>query len=101
MIREGDVLVNSYLNLDRKGIAPQRLAKAKPGIISMNLRCFDFEGPWANSKGFDPIAVAVSGFCADEGSIDAPIMPVTDIYADFLAAYVAASAVTATLLRQI
>jgi len=57
-------------------------------------------GPWANSKGFDPIAVAVSGFCADEGSIDAPIMPVTDIYADYLAGYVAASAVTAALLRR-
>ncbi len=51
-------------------------------------------------RGFDPIAVMVSGFCADEGSIDAPLMPMTDIYADYLAAYVGAAAVNATLRRR-
>ncbi len=46
------------------------------------------------------LAVAVSGYVDEEGAVDAPLMPVQNIYADYLAGYVGAAAVTAALLRR-
>lgn len=100
LLQDADVFTCSYLNLDEKGISPKVLATAKPGIISHELRCFDFEGEWANFRGFDMLAVAVSGYVDEEGATDAPLMPVQNIFADYLAGYVGSAAVTAALLRR-
>ena len=100
LLQGADVFTCSYLNLDQRGISPRRLAVSRPGIISHELRCFDFEGEWANFRGFDMIAVAVSGYVDAEGAIDAPIMPLQVIFADYLAAYVGAAAVAAALHRR-
>jgi len=74
-------------DLDSRGISPKRLAASRPGIISYKLRCFVFEGEWANFRGFDMIAMAVSGYVDSEGAMNAPIMPLQVIFADCLAAY--------------
>jgi len=100
LLQDADVFTCSYLNLDQRGISPKRLATSRPGIISHELRCFDFEGEWANFRGFDMIAVAVSGYVDSEGAVDAPIMPLQVIFADYLAAYVGSAAVSAALLRR-
>jgi crotonobetainyl-CoA:carnitine CoA-transferase CaiB-like acyl-CoA transferase len=100
LLQTADVFTCSYLNLDQRGISPRRLASSRPGIISHELRCFDFEGEWANFRGFDMIAVAVSGYVDAEGAVDAPIMPLQVIFADYLAAYVGAAAVAAALHRR-
>ncbi|MGH7925006.1 MAG: CoA transferase [Candidatus Binatus sp.] len=100
LLQQADVFTCSYLNLDQRGISPRRLATSKPGIISHELRCFDFEGEWANFRGFDMIAVAVSGYVDSEGAIDAPIMPLQVIFADYLAAYAGAAGVAAALRRR-
>jgi crotonobetainyl-CoA:carnitine CoA-transferase CaiB-like acyl-CoA transferase len=100
LLQKADVFTCSYLNLDQRGISPRRLATSRPGIISHELRCFDFEGEWANFRGFDMIAVAVSGYVDAEGAVDAPIMPLQVIFADYLAAYAGAAAVSAALLRR-
>jgi crotonobetainyl-CoA:carnitine CoA-transferase CaiB-like acyl-CoA transferase len=100
LLQSTDVFTCSYLNLDQKGISPRRLATSKPGIIAHELRCFDFEGEWANFRGFDMLAVAVSGYCDTEGAIDAPIMPLQVIFADYLAAYAGAAGVAAALHRR-
>jgi hypothetical protein len=97
LLQSADVFTCSYLNLDQKGISPKRLADAKPGIIAHELRCFDFEGEWANFRGFDMMAVTVSGYVVDEGAADAPLMPLQVIYADYLAAYVGSAAIAAAL----
>jgi crotonobetainyl-CoA:carnitine CoA-transferase CaiB-like acyl-CoA transferase len=94
------VFTNSYLNLEDKGISPRRLADARPGIIAHELRCFDFEGEWANFRGFDMMAVTTKGYVASEGAIDAPQMPVQVILADYLAAYAGAAGIVAALLRR-
>ena len=99
-LQNTDVFTCSYLNLDQRGISPKRLATSRPGIISHELRCFDFEGEWANFRGFDMIAVAVSGYVDAEGAVDAPIMPLQVIFADYLAAYVGSAAVAAALHRR-
>jgi len=100
LLQKADVFTCSYLNLDQRGISPRRLATSRPGIISHELRCFDFEGEWANFRGFDMIAVAVSGYVDAEGAVDAPIMPLQVIFADYLAAYAGAAGVAAALHRR-
>ncbi len=100
LLQTADVFTCSYLNLDQRGISPRRLATSRPGIISHELRCFDFEGEWANFRGFDMLAVAVSGYVDTEGAIDAPIMPLQVIFADYLAAYAGAAGVAAALHRR-
>jgi len=100
LLRDTDVFTCSYLDLDSKGISPKTLATAKPGIIAHELRCFDFEGEWARFRGFDMLAVAVSGYVDVEGAIDAPMMPVQAIFADYLAGYLGAAAITSALLHR-
>lgn len=100
LLQNTDVFTCSYLNLDERGISPLRLADSKPGIIAHELRCFDFEGEWANFRGFDMIAVAVSGYVDTEGAIDAPIMPLQVIFADYLAAYAGAAGIASALYRR-
>ena len=100
LMQQADVFTCSYLNLDQRGISPRRLANSKPGIIAHELRCFDFEGEWANFRGFDMMAVSVSGYVDDEGAVDAPLMPLQVIFADYLAAYVGAAGIAAALHRR-
>lgn len=100
LLQDADIFTCSYLNLDQKGISPLRLATSKPGIIAHELRCFDFEGEWANFRGFDMMAVTVSGYVDNEGAVDAPIMPLQAIFADYLAAYAGAAGVAAALIRR-
>jgi len=100
LLRDADVFTCSYMNLDQKGISPKILATSKPGIIAHELRCFDFEGEWANFRGFDMLPVAVSGYVDEEGAVDAPLMPVQNIFADYLAGYVGAAAISSALLKR-
>jgi crotonobetainyl-CoA:carnitine CoA-transferase CaiB-like acyl-CoA transferase len=100
LLKEADVFTCSYLNLEERGISPRRLAASKRGIIAHELRCFDFEGEWANFRGFDMMAVTVSGYVDAEGAVDAPLMPVQVIFADYLAAYAGAAGIAAALHRR-
>jgi CoA transferase family III len=100
LLQTADIFTCSYLNLDQKGISPKRLATSKPGIIAHELRCFDFEGEWANFRGFDMMAVTVSGYVDAEGAVDAPLMPLQVIFADYLAAYAGAAGIAAALYRR-
>lgn len=100
LLQDADIFTCSYLNLDQRGISPLRLANAKPGIIAHELRCFDFEGEWANFRGFDMIAVAVSGYVDAEGAVDAPLMPLQVIFADYLAAYAGSAGIAMALHRR-
>ncbi len=100
LLQDADIFTCSYLNLDQKGISPKTLATSHPGIIAHELRCFDFEGEWANFRGFDMLAVSVSGYVDVEGAVDAPMMPVQAIFADYLAGYVGAAAIATALLKR-
>lgn len=100
LLQTADIFTCSYLNLDQRGVSPRRLAASRPGIIAHELRCFDFEGEWANFRGFDMMAVTVSGYVEAEGATDAPIMPLQVIFADYLAAYAGAAGIAAALYRR-
>ena len=49
---------------------------------------------------FDMMAVTVSGYVDAEGAVDAPLMPLQVIFADYLAAYVGAAGIAAALYRR-
>lgn len=82
LLKGADVWLNSYLTLDRKGFAPKRFAAVKPGIVCVEIRCFGFEGPWAERGGFEQHGQAVTGFSINEGSADAPQGPPTYLLND-------------------
>lgn len=46
------------------------------------------------------LAVAVSGYCDQEGAVDAPITPLQVIFAHYLAAYAGAAGIAAALHRR-
>jgi crotonobetainyl-CoA:carnitine CoA-transferase CaiB-like acyl-CoA transferase len=97
-----DVFVDSYRgrSLSNLGFSPQELADRRPGTIYCSVRCYGYDGPWANRGGFDMEALCVSGFTFEEGTPDQPKFPPTKVMNDFIAGYLGAAGVTAALIRR-
>jgi CoA transferase family III len=97
-----DVFVDSYRGrtISDLGFSPQALAERRPGIIYCSIRCYGYDGPWANRGGFDMEALCVSGFAFEEGTPDRPKFPPTKVMNDFIAGYMGAAGVTAALIRR-
>ena len=97
-----DVFVDSYRGrrMSDLGFSPQELADRRPGTIYCSVRCFGYDGPWANRGGFDMEALCVSGFTFMEGTPDRPKFPPTMVMNDFIAGYLGATGVTAALIRR-
>jgi crotonobetainyl-CoA:carnitine CoA-transferase CaiB-like acyl-CoA transferase len=97
-----DVFVDSYRgrSLANVGFSPQLLAEERPGIIYCSVRCYGYDGLWANRGGFDMEALCVSGFASTEGTPDRPMFPPTKVMNDFIAGYMGAAGVTAALIRR-
>src|SRR6516162_4455191 len=99
---DADVFVDSYRGraAANLGFSPQQLAEERPGIIYCSVRCYGYDGPWANRGGFDMEALCVSGFTFVEGTPDRPKFPPTMVMNDFIAGYLGAAGVTAALIRR-
>ena len=97
-----DVFVDSYRarSMSNLGFSPQELAARRPGIIYCSIRCYGYDGPWANRGGFDMEALCVSGFTFNEGTPDRPKLPPTYVMNDYIAGYLGAAGVTAALIRR-
>src|SRR5262252_275557 len=97
-----DVFVDSYRGraMADLGFSPQQLAEARPGIIYCSVRCYGYDGPWANRGGFDTEALCVSGFTEIQGTPDRPMFPPTKVMNDYIAGYMGAAGVTAALIRR-
>ena len=63
LVREVDVFAQGYRpgTLAARGLAPERLAEMRPGIVCVSLSAFGHAGPWASRRGFDTIVQTVSG----------------------------------------
>lgn len=63
LLRDADVFVEGYRpgGLAERGFSPQRLADLRPGIVSVSLSAYGFEGPWAGKRGFDSIVQTACG----------------------------------------
>ncbi|MES2188443.1 MAG: CoA transferase, partial [Pseudomonadota bacterium] len=104
LVRRADVFVQSWkpTSLDRLGFGPQALAQLRPGLIYLSVSAFG-DGPWAERKGFDQIAQAVTGIALTEGGGGdggKPRLVPTHLLNDFLSAYLGAAGVMAALERR-
>jgi rhodanese-related sulfurtransferase len=88
-----DVFIQSYRpgSLAARGFSALELARQRPGIVVVSVDCFNQNGgPWAQRRGVDRIAQAVSGVTHNEAVDGKPrttrIGPLTDSIAGYLGA---------------
>ena len=69
LIRGADVFSQSYRPgaLARWGLAPEDVARLRPGIVYVTLSAFGHEGPWRERRGFETIIQSVSGMAHEQG----------------------------------
>jgi crotonobetainyl-CoA:carnitine CoA-transferase CaiB-like acyl-CoA transferase len=97
-----DVVVDNFRGrkLARFGLSPEELAKRRPGIIVVSVRCYGWGGPWFNRGGFDMLGSAASGLAMLEGAKGTPSMPPTGLINDYITGYMGAAGATAALLKR-
>jgi len=64
LVEGADVLVGAYRpgSLEARGLAPERLARLRPGLVVVWLSAYGQGGPWAGRRGFDSIVQTATGF---------------------------------------
>jgi crotonobetainyl-CoA:carnitine CoA-transferase CaiB-like acyl-CoA transferase len=70
LARSADVFVDSYRPgaLTALGFSPAALAHLAPGMISVSISAYGFEGPWAARRGFEESVEAATGLAAEQGA---------------------------------
>ncbi|GAA3239699.1 CoA transferase [Streptomyces thermocoprophilus] len=74
LLSAADVVVTGYRPgaLDRFGLAPEALAKRRPGLVVAQLSAWGVRGPWAQRRGFDSLVQVATGIATIEGAPDRP-----------------------------
>jgi crotonobetainyl-CoA:carnitine CoA-transferase CaiB-like acyl-CoA transferase len=69
LARGADVFCQSYRPgaLAHLGLAPEDLARLRPGIVYVTLSAFGHDGPWRERRGFETIIQSVSGMAHEQG----------------------------------
>ena len=98
------VMVHGYRpgGIESLGFGAQELAERYPGMISVSLSAYGWNGPWANRRGFDSLVQTATGFnlaeAAAAGSDEPKALPVQIL--DFASGFLMAFGAQAALLRQ-
>ncbi|MBB3214452.1 crotonobetainyl-CoA:carnitine CoA-transferase CaiB-like acyl-CoA transferase [Herbaspirillum sp. Sphag1AN] len=119
LLPKADVFIESFSgrSIERLGFGVEEVAKQRPGIIYLSLRCYGWDGPWRERAGFDMEGVTVSGYTMAEGghrgaqfsanygdaqseSTVTPAFPPTLVINDYIAGYLGAAGVIAALRRR-
>ena len=60
---QADVVVDGYRHgaLAARGLVAEELWKRNPGLVTVELNCYGFTGPWANRRGWEQLAQSVCG----------------------------------------
>jgi crotonobetainyl-CoA:carnitine CoA-transferase CaiB-like acyl-CoA transferase len=117
LLPKTDVFIESFSGraVENLGFGAEEVAKQRPGIIYLSVRCYGWDGPWRNRGGFDMEALTVTGYtmaegagspafgpgypaAADEGR--RPGFPPTLVLNDYIAGYLGAAGVIAALRRR-
>jgi crotonobetainyl-CoA:carnitine CoA-transferase CaiB-like acyl-CoA transferase len=119
LLPKTDVFIESFSGraVERLGFGVEEVAKRRPGVVYVSLRCYGWDGPWRDVAGFDMEGLTVSGYTFAEGGrrhpdfgpeygttvVDGntlPRFPPTMVLNDYILGYVAAAGVTAALRRR-
>src|SRR5258706_296443 len=106
LARETDVFVQGYRpgTLGDRGLSPEELAKARPGLVYVSLCAFSHVGPWASRRGFDTVVQNVSGITWRQGELFPGKEPGPQFYPvsaiDYLTGYLMALGALVALARR-
>ena len=97
-----DIFVQSWRpgSLDRRGLSPQELAAARPGLIYVSVSCYGSGGPWRSRAGYEPCGQTACGLVIDDGSPEKPRFAAVRTLNDYLTAYLAAAGALGALIRR-
>jgi len=119
LVKDADVFIESFRgrSIANFGFGAEELAKMNPGIVTLSVRAYGWEGPWWDRAGFDMEALTVTGYTIAEGSggrpsfgdtygMPAPVkpsvpqFPPTMVLNDYIAGYLGAAGVIAALRKR-
>src|SRR5258708_6113346 len=106
LARETDVFVQGYRpgTLGDRGLSPEELAKARPGLVYVSLCAFSHVGPWGSRRGFDTVVQNVSGITWRQGELFPGKEPGPQFYPvsaiDYLTGYLMALGALVALARR-
>ena len=106
LARETDVFVQGYRpgTLADRGLSPEELAKARPGLVYVSLCAFSHVGPFASRRGFDTVVQNVSGITWRQGELFPGKEPGPQFYPvsaiDYLTGYLMAFGTMVALARR-
>lgn len=91
LVSGADVFSQGYRPgaLERRGFGADDLAAIRPGIVCLSVSCFGHGGPLSDRAGWEQVAQAVTGICAEQGAPGAPELiplPVCDYLTGYLGA---------------
>jgi crotonobetainyl-CoA:carnitine CoA-transferase CaiB-like acyl-CoA transferase len=107
LAREAEVFSQGYRpgTLAQRGLAPEDLAKLRPGIVYVSLSAFGRVGPWAERRGFDTVVQTVSGITHRQGELFPGAEPGPQFYPvsaiDYLTGYLMAFGALVALARRV
>ena len=107
LVREADVFSQGYRpgTLAQRGLAPEDLARLRPGIVYVSLSAFGRAGPWASRRGFDTVVQTVSGITNRQGELFPGAEPGPQFYPvsaiDYLTGYLMAFGTLVALARRV
>ncbi|ANY82408.1 hypothetical protein BB934_29350 (plasmid) [Microvirga ossetica] len=118
LVPRADVFMESFSGrgIERLGFGVEEVARKRPGIVYLTVRCYGWDGPWKDRAGFDMEALTVTGytmaeggggkpgipptFPMPEGESPTPAFPPTLVLNDYIAGYLGAAGVIAALRRR-
>src|SRR5665213_3630762 len=106
LARETELFIQGYRpgTLSDRGLAPEELAKARPGLVYVSLCAFSHVGPWASRRGFDTVVQNVSGITTRQGQLFPGKEPGPQFYPvsaiDYLTGYLMAFGALVALRRR-
>jgi crotonobetainyl-CoA:carnitine CoA-transferase CaiB-like acyl-CoA transferase len=106
LARETDVFIQGYRpgTLSARGLSPEELAQARPGLVYVSLCAFSHVGPWASRRGFDTVVQNVSGITTRQGELFPGKEPGPQFYPvsaiDYLTGYLMAFGALVALKRR-
>ena len=107
LVQQADVFSQGYRpgTLAQRGLAPQDLARLRPGIVYISLSAFGRVGPWADRRGFDTVVQTVSGITHRQGKLFPGAEPGPQFYPvsaiDYLTGYLMAFGALLALARRV